>query len=60
MRRVDRPEPAELVVNATSVGMAGEDAAELLGLSEMDVLVELVYGDEPTRWSAGRPGAEPA
>ena len=57
VRRVDRPEPAELVVNATSVGMAGEDAAELLGLSEMDVLVELVYGDEPTpleRWAAGR------
>ena len=51
------PSPAELVVNATSVGMAGEDAAELLGLFEMDVLVELVYGDEPTpleRWAAGR------
>jgi shikimate dehydrogenase len=57
VRRVVRPEPAELVVNATSVGMAGEDAAELLGLAEMDVLVDLVYRDEPTRlerWAAER------
>lgn len=48
VRRVERPEPAELVVNATSVGMAGEDAAALLGVGTMDVLVDLVYGDEPT------------
>jgi shikimate dehydrogenase len=57
VRRVERPEPAELVVNATSLGMAGENAVELLGVPEMDVLVELVYGDEPTqleRWASGR------
>ena len=60
-RRVERPEPAELVVNATSVGMAGEeDTPARLGLHEIEpprVLVDLVYGDEPTalvRWAAGR------
>jgi shikimate dehydrogenase len=54
VRRVERPEPAELVVNATSVGMAGENAAEALGVPEPRVLVDLVYGDEPTglaRWA---------
>jgi len=57
VRAVARPEPAELVVNATAVGMAGENAADLLGLQEMDVLVELVYADRPTaleRWAAER------
>jgi shikimate dehydrogenase len=57
VRAVERPERAELVVNATSVGMAGEDAAELLGVREPQVLVELVYGEEPTRlerWAAER------
>jgi shikimate dehydrogenase len=57
VRTVERPERAELVVNATSVGMAGEDAAELLGVREPQVLVELVYGEEPTRlerWAAER------
>jgi len=57
VRRVERPERAELVVNATSVGMAGENAAEVLGLGEMEVLLDLVYGDGPTalvRWAAER------
>lgn len=52
-------EPAELVVNATSVGMEGEqDTPVVLGLEGMDrprVLVDLVYGEEPTalaRWAA--------
>ena len=58
VRHAERPERAELVVNATSVGMAGEeDSPELLGVREMDVLVDLVYGDEPTalaRWASNR------
>jgi shikimate dehydrogenase len=61
-RHVRRPEGAELVVNATSVGMAGaeEDAAGALGLARVEppaVLVDLVYGREPTqlcRWAAER------
>src|SRR4051794_8288869 len=57
VRHADRPEPAELVLNATSVGMAGEeDAPELLGLEQLPaVLFDLVYGDRPTRlirWAA--------
>jgi shikimate dehydrogenase len=70
VRHVERPEPAELVVNATSVGLEragesgghdpGEAAAEALGLAALPapaVLVDLVYGAEPTplsRWAAGR------
>jgi shikimate dehydrogenase len=63
-RNVRRPEPAELVVNATSVGMpgvaGGAEATEVLGLAELEppaVLVDLVYGAEPTRlarWAAAR------
>jgi shikimate dehydrogenase len=60
-RQVERPEAAELVVNATSVGMAGEqDTPARLGLEDIEVprvLVDLVYGDEPTalaRWAAER------
>jgi shikimate dehydrogenase len=66
-RHVARPEPAELVVNATSVGMAesgagdsGEAAAEMLGLAALPapaILVDLVYGAGPTpllRWAAAR------
>lgn len=66
VRQARRPEPAELVVNATSVGMtdtAAEDAevaaAETLGLACLPApatLVDLVYGAEPTpllRWAAG-------
>jgi shikimate dehydrogenase len=49
-------------VNATSVGMAGAegDAADALGLAGVEppaVLVDLVYGREPTqlsRWAAER------
>jgi shikimate dehydrogenase len=69
-RHARRPEPAELVVNATSVGLAaagaggaqdgGEAAAETLGLARLPtpaVLVDLVYGSDPTplsRWAAAR------
>jgi len=65
VRRAAVPEPAELVVNATSVGLerAGEaDALAELGLTGLDpprVVVDLVYGDEPTALSiwAARGGA---
>ncbi|MBD0280854.1 MAG: shikimate dehydrogenase [Thermoleophilaceae bacterium] len=64
IRHVRDPEPSELVVNATSVGLAGaeqpEDAARALGLAGVEaptVLVELVYGSGPTplsRWASAR------
>jgi shikimate dehydrogenase len=60
VRQVERPEPAELVVNATSVGLAGEAAPDTLGLADLpapEVLVDLVYGGEPTplsRWASAR------
>ena len=59
-QHVWRPEPAELVVNATSVGLEGEASAETLGLTGLAapaVLVDLVYGAGPTpllRWAAAR------
>jgi shikimate dehydrogenase len=56
--RVSQPQAAELIVNATSVGLLpGSDAVSELGLRELDppaVLVDLVYGEEPTalcRWA---------
>jgi shikimate dehydrogenase len=70
VRHAERPEPAELVVNATSVGLegggesgaqdAGEATAEALGLAALPALgvfVDLVYRAEPTplsRWAAAR------
>ena len=67
VRHVREPMAAELVVNATSVGLrssggtsAGEDAAAALQLTPLDppsVLVDMVYGAEPTpltRWAAAR------
>jgi shikimate dehydrogenase len=61
VRRVEEPEPAELVINATPVGMGGEqNTAARLGLAGLEppgVLVDLVYGNEPTalaRWAAAR------
>jgi shikimate dehydrogenase len=70
VRYAQRPEHAELIVNATSVGVhregeavgrdPGEAAAETLGLAALPapaVFVDLVYGAEPTplsRWAAGR------
>ena len=62
VRAVERPEPAALVVNATSVGLdaaAGEaetlSALSLAGTEPPAVLVDLAYGAEPTalcRWAA--------
>jgi shikimate dehydrogenase len=55
------PGPAEIVVNATSVGLGGESEqasieALQLGRVETATLVDLVYGDEPTalsQWARG-------
>jgi len=61
VRHAARPGPAPLIVNATSVGLAGEEAAAELGLEKLEepprVLIDLVYGDEPTslcRWAEAR------
>ena len=66
VRHLDHPEPADLVVNATPVGLdppaREEEAVELLELDRVgapEVVVDLVYGEEPTpvcAW-AGRGGA---
>ena len=54
----ERPGPAEVIVNTTSVGLeAGADPVRELGLEGVDpppVLCDLVYGNEPTalcRWA---------
>ena len=53
-RAVERPQPADLLVNATSVGLepgGRQEALEALGLHGYDppaTLVDLVYGDAPT------------
>jgi shikimate dehydrogenase len=54
-RAVRRPEPADIVVNATSVGLH-EGTLPLDGLDAPQVAVEMVYGsDTPfTRWAAER------
>jgi shikimate dehydrogenase len=60
VRRVERPEACDLLVNATSVGLvpsSEEDALAALALGGVDVpgtVVDLVYGDEETplcRWA---------
>ena len=60
VRHALKPEPAELVVNATSVGLAATDEPEVLaalsleGANPPPLLVDLVYGDRPTalcRWA---------
>ncbi len=51
----EHPGPAELLVNATSVGLRPGDALDGLPLVEAPVVADLVYGDEPTqlvRWAA--------
>jgi shikimate dehydrogenase len=50
-------EAAEILVNATSVGLRGEDATRELPLVDAALVVELVYGPEPTalsRWAEAR------
>ena len=55
VRHVERPEPADLIANCTSVGLGGgivtADAITALGLASTDppgVLVDLVYGEAPS------------
>ncbi|MGH2804307.1 MAG: shikimate dehydrogenase family protein, partial [Thermoleophilaceae bacterium] len=54
----ERPtRPADILVNATALGLHGEDLPAELGPDPVPVVVELVYGDEPTalgRWSTAR------
>jgi shikimate dehydrogenase len=52
-----RPGPAELLVNATSVGLRADDSLDGLPLVDARVVVDLVYGDAPTpiaRWAEER------
>jgi shikimate dehydrogenase len=53
----ERPGPAELLVNATSVGLRPDDSLDALPLVDARVVVDLVYGDPPTplaRWADER------
>jgi shikimate dehydrogenase len=53
----DRPGPAEVLVNATPVGLRPDDTLEGLPLVDARVVVDLVYGDAPTplvRWAEER------
>ena len=65
VRHAPSPQPAELILNATSVGLGGAGEAETLAALHLEamepppVLVDLVYGDQPTAlagWAA-RAGA---
>jgi shikimate dehydrogenase len=52
-----RPGPAELLVNATSVGLRPDDSLDGLPLVDARVVVDLVYGAAPTpivRWAEER------
>jgi shikimate dehydrogenase len=55
IRHVGRPEPADLLVNCTSIGLDPEttrvEAVEALGLTDYDpppAVADLVYGERPT------------
>ena len=53
----ERPAGAELLVNATTVGMRADDSLDGLPLTDAATVVDLVYGDGPTpiaRWGAER------
>ena len=53
----ERPAEAELLVNATSVGIRADDSLAGLPLVDAHVVVDLVYGDAPTpivRWGEER------
>jgi shikimate dehydrogenase len=53
----ERPGPSELLVNATSVGLRPGDSLDGLPLVDAQVVVDLVYGAEPTpvvRWAEER------
>jgi shikimate dehydrogenase len=46
--QADRPGPADLLVNATSVGLSAGDSLDDLPLVETATVVDLVYGPDPT------------
>ena len=53
----ERPGPSELLVNATSAGLRPGDSLDGLPLVDARVVVDLVYGAEPTpvvRWAEER------
>ena len=53
----ERPAAMELLVNATSIGLARGDSVDALPLVEAGTVVDLVYGTEPTelvRWAERR------
>jgi shikimate dehydrogenase len=55
VQHADGPMAADLLVNATAVGLAPEDRLEALPLAEAPIVVDLVYGAAPTpllRWAA--------
>jgi shikimate dehydrogenase len=59
VRHAAEIEPADVLVNTTSLGMHGEDLPTELGLDRIDpeVVVDAVYGGEPTalcRWAESR------
>jgi shikimate dehydrogenase len=57
VRAVERGEPADILVNATSVGLHADDSIEALPLAPAELVVDLVYGAEPTalaRWAESR------
>jgi shikimate dehydrogenase len=57
VRHSERPGPAELIVNATSLGLQPGDSLEGMPLVQADTVVDLVYGAEPTpivRWAAAQ------
>ena len=54
VRAVKRGEASDILVNATSVGMGAKEPAESLPLAPAGLVVDLVYGTEPTplyRWA---------
>ena len=57
MEAASRPGDAELLVNATSVGLRREDSLAGLPLVDARVVADLVYGNFPTpfaRWAEER------
>jgi shikimate dehydrogenase len=59
VRQAERIEPAEILVNVTSLGLRGEDLPAELRLTalEPELVVDAVYGEDPTalcRWAESR------
>lgn len=58
VRAVEQPEPADILVNATSVGLSGSiDDLPLARTGDPELVADLVYGAGPppvTAWASGR------